>query len=186
MKYNNNNIVTDTGELIREKSEKVTLPLNAEDRATLESLYKYVLDSTDPVLSEEENLSPAVGIAAIQVGIKKKMIAVVIRGEDDEIIYQYALANPRIVSHSIEEVYLAGGEGCLSVPEMHQGYVYRHRRVKVKGYDMLTDKNVEIKASDYLAIVLQHEIDHFNGILYYDRINKENPFYEKEGAHRIG
>ena len=186
MIVNNNNIVNDAGTLIREKSVNVTLPLNAEDKETLQALYKYVLDSTDEELAEKENLSPAVGIAAIQVGIKKKMIAVVLRGEEGEIVYQYALANPRIVSESVEEAYLGGGEGCLSVPEMHEGYVYRHRRVKVKGYDLLTDKNVEIKASDYLAIVLQHELDHFNGILYYDRINKKDPFYEKPGAHRIG
>ena len=186
MIYNNNNIVNDAGTLIREKSVDVKLPLSDEDKEILMSLYKYVLDSTDEELAEKENLSPAVGIAAIQVGINKKMIAVVLRGENEEVVHQYALANPKIVSESVEEAYLAGGEGCLSVPEMHEGYVYRHRRVKVRGYDLLTDRNIEIKASDYLAIVLQHEIDHFNGILYYDRINKKHPFIEKEGAHRIG
>ena len=185
MKINIDTIVKDNKELIREKSENVRLQLSDDDKETLMSLYHYVVDSTDPEKMKKENLRPAVGIAAIQVGIKKKMIAIVIKGEDDKIIYQYALANPRIVSHSVEEAYLANGEGCLSVESEHEGYIYRHRRIKVKAYDLLQDKEVIIKASDYLAIVFQHELDHFNGILFYDHINKENPFFVKKEAFRI-
>ena len=80
---------------------------------------------------------------------------------------------------------MANGEGCLSVESEHEGYIYRHRRIKVKAYDLLQDKEVIIKASDYLAIVFQHELDHFNGILFYDHINKENPFFVKKEAFRI-
>lgn len=185
MKINIDTIVKDNENLIREKSQDVKLPLSDEDREILQSLYTYVLDSTDPSKIEEENLRPAVGIAAIQIGINKKLIAVILKGEDGEIEYQYALANPKIVSYSIEEAYLASGEGCLSVEKDHEGYVYRHRRIKVKGYDMLTDKEVVIKASDYLAIVLQHELDHFNGTLFYDHINKKDPFFVKKDAFRI-
>ena len=53
--------------------------------------------------------------------------------------------------------------------------------VKVKGYDAIKKKEVTIRASDYLAIVFQHELDHFKGILYYDHINSADPFKEEKG-----
>ena len=186
MKITNKNIIKDNvNPLIREKSVDVKLPLSDEDSELLTGLLTYVQNSTNPVLAKRDDLSPAVGIAAIQVGVKKKMLAVVLRDENDKIIYQYALANPKIISYSVEPAFLPGGEGCLSVAGVHEGYVYRHRRIKVKAYDMLQDKEVVIKASDYLAIVLQHEIDHLSGILFYDHIDPKNPFRIDEKAHCI-
>ena len=81
-----------------------------------------------------------------------------------------------IVSESVQKAYLKNGEGCLSVEEEHEGIVPRSARVTVKGYDLLQDKEVTIKAKNYLAIVLQHEIDHFSGTLFYDRINEDDPW----------
>ena len=92
------------------------------------------------------------------------------------------LANPKIVSRSIQSAYLENGEGCLSVPEEHDGFVVRSARVKVSGYDLLTDQNVTIRARGYLAIVLQHEIDHFSGVLFYDHIDPKNPHPDVPGA----
>ena len=178
MRINNDTIIKDTDKLIREKSEDVTLPLSDEDKNLLLDMLKYVKDSTVEEIAEKENLRPAVGISAIQVGVKKKMMAVVIKNEEGEIEHQYALVNPRIVSHSIEKSFLRNGEGCLSVEENHQGYIYRYARVKIKAYDLIRDEDVEIRASGYLAIVFQHELDHFKGILYYDHINPNNPFEE--------
>ena len=66
-------------------------------------------------------------------------------------------------------------EGCLSVPEDQPGIVPRSAKVTVKGYDALTDQEVTIVARGFTAICLQHELDHFEGILYYDHFNKENP-----------
>lgn len=169
------NIIKDTESTVRIKSQKVHLPLSDEDRVILSDLLTYVRDSQNAELSEKENLRPAVGIAAIQIGIPKQMIAVVVHDEDDE-VYEYALANPRIVSESVQRSYLKNGEGCLSVEEEHEGIVPRSARVTIKGYDMLQDKEVTIKAKNYLAIVLQHEIDHFSGILFYDRIDQSDPW----------
>lgn len=182
MKITTENIVTDDNLKIREKSQDVTLPLNDEDKATLKALFEYVYNSTIEEIAESEGLQPAVGIAAIQIGIPKKMLAIVLKDEEGNEIYKYALANPRIISHSVEKSYLATGEGCLSVPEAHKGYIYRHARIKVKAYDLFEDKEIIIKADDYLAIVLQHELDHFNGILFYDHINKSDPFYKDPNA----
>lgn len=184
MRINNSLIIDDQNKLLREKSNNVPLPLSNEDRELLQGLYEYVLNSTDEKKAAEDNLTPAVGIAAVQVGIKKKLLAIVIRNEKAEILWAYALANPKIIAHSLEEAYLKSGEGCLSVPTPHEGYVYRYRRIKVRAYDLLSDSEVIIKAKDYLAIVLQHEIDHFNGILYYDHL-KADPFQIEKDAHMI-
>lgn len=185
MKINVETIVKDNNPAIRKKSKDVVLPLNDEDRALLEKLYNYVLDSTDKEKAESENLQPAVGISAIQVGVDKKMMAIVIKNSEGEILYEYAMANPKIVSESVEKAYLGSGEGCLSVPDEHEGYVYRARRIKVKGYDLLQDKEITIQAKDYLAIVFQHELDHFKGILYYDHIDKRDPFKNIDNAYCI-
>jgi peptide deformylase len=72
---------------------------------------------------------------------------------------------------------LPKGEGCLSVKENHKGIVPRHTRIGVKAIDLLHDnKPIEIDAEGILAICLQHEIDHLSGVLYYDHINKDDPF----------
>ncbi|MGL5540982.1 MAG: peptide deformylase [Erysipelotrichaceae bacterium] len=184
MKYNYDLIIKDTDPSIREKSVDVALPLSDEDKNTLLDLLTYVRDSRDEELAQRENLRPAVGIAAPQVGIHKKLLAIVIEDDDGNPI-EYALANAHIVSHSVQQAYLEGGEGCLSVEGEHKGYVPRYAKVKVEGYDILRDKFVSIRARGFLAIVLQHEIDHFNGVLFYDRINKENPFQPIEGANVI-
>lgn len=182
MIINNDTIIKDDNPLIRQRSEDVVLPLSKEDEALLMDMYNYVNESTIEEIAKEKNLRPAVGISAIQVGVLKKMTAIILKDENGEIVKQYALVNPKIVSSSLEKAYLKSGEGCLSVDGEHQGYIYRSARVKVKGYDLLTKENVEIKANGYLAIVLQHELDHFKGKLFYDYINPNNPFYEDDNA----
>lgn len=170
MRISIDNIIKDTDPLLREHSKAVTLPLNKKDKALLEAMYQYVKDSTDPELAEKFNLRPAVGIAAVQCGALKQMIAVVVEEEDGT--HEYALVNPKIISHSVQPSYLANGEGCLSVEDFHEGIVPRHARITIKGYDLLSDKEVTIRERGYTAIVLQHEIDHLSGILYYDHIGE--------------
>lgn len=185
MLINNDTIIKDDDALIRKRSLDVELPLSQEDEELLLNMLKYVDDSTNEEIAEKENLRPAVGISAIQVGIPKKMTAVIIKDEEGNKKYEYALVNPKIISNSIEKAYLAAGEGCLSVIDGHEGYVYRSARIKVKGYDLLQDKEIIIKAEGYLSIVLQHELDHFKGILFYDRIDKDNPKYLDSDALAI-
>ena len=185
MLINNETIIKDDSDLIRERSVDVSMPVSDEDRQILMQMLKYVDDSTVEEIAEKENLRPAVGISAIQLGIPKKMTAIIIKDSEGNKECEYALVNPKIVSNSIEKAYLQSGEGCLSVANEHEGYVYRSARVKVKGYDILQEKEIEIKADGYLAIVLQHEIDHFKGVLFYDHINKANPFYKDPQAIAI-
>ena len=108
MKITCENIILDTDPRIRQKSEKVELPLNQEDKELLEALLEYVRNSTDEEIAERDNLEPAVGIAAVQVGVPKKLIAVVVPDEEDS-VQEVALANPKIISESVQNAYLDNG-----------------------------------------------------------------------------
>lgn len=185
MLINNETIVKDTDPIVRTVSMPVSLPLSAEDEQLLREMYQYVKDSTDEEKAEKFNLRPAVGISAIQVGVPKQMTAVIvddIDNNDEPVHYEFMLVNPKIVSSSVQKAYLHGGEGCLSVCEEHQGYVVRSARIRVKAFDLIQNREITIRARGYLAIVLQHEIDHFSGTLFYDHINPDNPFEEVPGA----
>lgn len=185
MLINNDTIVKDTDPIVRTVSVPVSLPLSAEDEQLLREMYQYVKDSTDEEKAEKFNLRPAVGISAIQVGVPKQMTAVIVDDIDnnnEHVHYEFMLVNPKIVSSSVQKAYLHGGEGCLSVCEEHQGYVVRSARIRVKAFDLIQNREITIRARGYLAIVLQHEIDHFSGTLFYDHINPDNPFEEVPGA----
>jgi len=178
-------ILKDTDPKVREKSRNVKLPLSVEDRNTLLEMLQYIKDSVDEEKSEKYGLRPAVGLAAPQIGVMKKMfaMAILVEEEDGSLSFdEYAFVNPKIVSYSVQRAYLKDGEGCLSVEEEHRGFVPRAARITVKGYDVLQDKEVEIRLRGYKAIVAQHEMDHFNGVLFYDHINKKNPFEEIPNA----
>ena len=90
MSLNYDDIVKDTDAIVRTKSEPVTLPLGAEDEALLQDMLTYVRSSQDAEIAEKENLRPAVGIAAIQLGVPKRMLAVVVPNEEG--IDEYALS----------------------------------------------------------------------------------------------
>jgi len=176
-------IVTDK-KFLHQKCDEVVLPISKEDKELLIDMVEYLKISQDDELAEKYNIRPGVGLAANQIGLKKRMIAIYFVDEKGE-IYQYGLVNPKLVSYSVKQCCLDSGEGCLSVPKDVEGYVYRYYKVTVKGYDALTDKEVTIKARGYLAIILQHELDHLDGILYTDRIDKNDPFKVVEDAFVI-
>lgn len=167
-------IVLDGNPVLRQIAKEVPLPLSAEDKQLLQDLLQYVKDSQDDEIAQKYGLRPGVGLAAPQVGASKKMIAIHFQDENGT-PHSYALANPKIISHSVDTFYLENGEGCLSVETDVPGYVHRYERIKVRAYD-IDGNEVLLKLKDYEAIVFQHEIDHLNGILYYDRIDKKDPF----------
>jgi len=112
--------------------------------------------------------APGVGLAAPQIGITRRLIvAHVPEGyiDEDDAEFTVRLANPEIVRASGQDV---ATEGCLSIPGW-VGDVPRFEAVTVKGLSM-DNKAVRIKARGFFARVLQHEIDHLDGILYPDRI----------------
>lgn len=181
-------IVKDGANVLREKCVDVTIPFSNEDLKHLEDMDDYLANSYDEKLCKKYDIRPGVGIAAPQIGINKKMLCIMAYDEKGN-FHHYAFVNPKIISYSVELTYLESGEGCLSVEDIHKGYIHRHKRVKVKSlmYDFEKNEFVlrTISFSGYLAVVFQHEYDHLNGILFYDHINKENPFFVPENSKPI-
>ncbi|QJC88467.1 peptide deformylase [Bacillus inaquosorum] len=177
------NIVRDGHPALRETAEPVELPPTDADKQQLADMIEFVKNSQKPEIAEKYKLRPGVGLAAPQINIKKRMIAVHAEDASGK-LYSYALFNPKIVSHSVEKSYLTSGEGCLSVDEAIPGYVPRYARIRVKG-TTLEGENIDIRLKGFPAIVFQHEIDHLNGVMFYDHIDKENPFKEPENAIAI-
>jgi peptide deformylase len=146
-------IVYSDNPLLRKSSSKV--------RRITEDIEQLVEDMFETMQEER-----GVGLAAIQVGVPVRLFVVKIpeEMEDPDAGTTLVLLNPKIArrSREIED----GVEGCLSVPGW-MGNVPRHVEITVKGIDMDGQKT-RLKASGYLARVLQHEIDHLNGVLFID------------------
>jgi peptide deformylase len=176
-------IIRDGHPTLRKVAEEVTLPPSDEDKQILMSLLEYVKNSQDPETAAKYGLRPGIGLAAPQINVLKRMIAVHLP-DDKGNLYSYALFNPKVISHSVEKAYLASGEGCLSVDESIPGYVPRHARVTVRGYDV-NGEEVKLRLKGLPAICFQHEIDHLNGIMFYDHINNDDPLRPIEGAIEI-
>ncbi len=176
-------IIKEGNPTLRKTAEVVSLPASEEDKKILASLMEYVQNSQNPDFVQEYNLRPGIGLAAPQVNISKRMIAVHLTDQDQ--LYSYALFNPKIISHSVEKAYLTAGEGCLSVDRDVPGFVPRHARITVTG-TTLEGEEVKLRLKGLPAICFQHEIDHLNGIMFYDHINQQDPFATPENAIAIG
>ena len=167
-------IVKDNNPKIRRKSEDVPLPLSKEDKDLLDSMFDYLVKSQDEEYAKKHNIRAGVGMAAIQVGVPKRMF--VIYYQKGEEFVQYKLVNPKIIETSIKKAALEDGEGCLSVDKDHKGLVHRYYKIVLRAYDDFKGKEVNIVATGYDAIVLQHEYDHLSGILFYDHIVGDAPY----------
>lgn len=173
-------IIKDDNPILRNKSEDVTLPLSDEDIATIEKINEYLVNGYDKEKVEKFGIRPAYGLAAPQIGVFKKIFVILATDETGK-THHYGVINPKIISHSEEKAYLPGGEGCLSVDRNVDGFVHRHKRVKAKVwlYDFIekTVREEILKLENLMAIIFQHEYDHLFGILFYDHIDKNNPFF---------
>ncbi len=180
-------IVKDNKPSLREKCKPVEMPLSKENKELIDEMLQYLLLTQDEDYRKKHpNVREGVGLAAPQVGHNLRMIVIsYATGDEKNPRVQYQLVNPRIVVNSIKKCYLSGGEGCLSVDGEHRGKVYRDFKIVVKAFEASLDQDVEITARGYDAIVLQHEIDHLDGILFYDRIDKKDPFKEIPGSVEI-
>jgi peptide deformylase len=111
--------------------------------------------------------APGIGLAAIQIGVSKRVVTMDL-AKKDEPKQPQVFINPEVVWTSEEKSTYE--EGCLSIPEYYEE-VERPKSVKVKFLD-LDLKPQEIEADGLLATCLQHEIDHTNGVLFIDHISK--------------
>jgi len=126
-----------------------------------DDLRKLVDDMVDTMYAE-----PGVGLAAPQIGVSLRLIVtdITVGEKPDSLI---VLVNPRIVSTSgrvIDE------EGCLSIPNI-RAEIPRAESVEIRGWD-LDQQEVSVKGQGYLARAFQHEMDHLDGILIWDRMSK--------------
>lgn len=168
-------ITRDGAPVLRNVAEPVSFPLSDEDRQLADDMMEYLVISQDEEQNKKYHLRPGVGLAAPQVGVGKAMAAVLVPGPDDDIILKEVLINPKVISHSVQNAALAEGEGCLSVDVDKPGYVVRHDRITIR-YQNMAGETKKLRLKNYPAIVCQHEIDHLNGILFYDHINTSQPY----------
>lgn len=171
----NKDILDEKNKKLRQVSEEVTFPLDEKDKKTIELMIEYLTNSQIETLAEKYDLRPGMGLAAIQLGIPKRYFVVVHEQKKKETFKNYIIINPKIVSTSEEMIYVDEGEGCLSVNRDVEGIIPRHARITLEGYDIEGNK-IKIRGREELAIAFQHELDHLNGILFTDKIDKKDPF----------
>jgi peptide deformylase len=139
---------------LRLKSEPVKT-INREIKTLLDDMFETMYDA------------PGIGLAAIQVGVPKRLVTMDLAKKDDP-PEPLVFINPEIISRSDEKATYE--EGCLSIPEFYED-VERPAQVRVKYLDR-DGKEQELDASGLLATCLQHEIDHLNGVLFIDHISR--------------
>jgi peptide deformylase len=109
--------------------------------------------------------APGVGLAANQVGSPHRVF-VANPSEDRDPAQLLVLINPELVESDGE---IVAEEGCLSIPEFREE-VRRARRVLVRGLDR-NERPIEVEGEDLLARIVQHELDHLDGVLFVDRLS---------------
>ncbi len=156
-------IVTYPDERLKQNTEKID---------KIDSNIKKLADSMAKIMFENNG----VGLAAPQIGVNKKIIVYKTNLEKDIDTFD-ALINPVITRK--EGKFLSEGEGCLSFPELRED-IKRAQKVKVKALTMEGIEK-EMEFEDMYAVIMQHEIDHLNGVLLIDKISslKRKMYNEK-------
>ena len=173
------NILDEKDEHLRKVSVDAKFPLSKDYKKTIQRIIDELTYSQIDEYAKKYDLRPGMGLAFPQLGINERII-VIVHEVEEGVFDNYVFINPKIVSYSDEMIAAEAGEGCLSVNRDVEGHVKRHARVTVEGYDEDGNK-ISVRAREELSIAFQHEIDHLNGILFYDRIDPKKPFYsEKE------
>ncbi len=176
-------ILDEKHKILRTVSEEVTFPLSEDDKKLIKDITEYLELSQIKEYYEKYDLRPGMGLAFIQLGIRKRIFVVVYEVNEGEFEY-YTIINPKIISHSEELIYVGEGEGCLSINRDVEGIVPRYARINLEYYDIEGNKK-RIRAREDLSVAFQHEIDHLNGILFIDKIDKKNPYKNQDLMREI-
>lgn len=157
-------IITLPNGRLRERSQRVGI--------ITDDIRKLIEDMESATLDWEDSREHEVGVALAAIQIDTKLRVVVVRNNFDDKSDRsfHALINPKITKFEGELAY--DYEGCLSVKDIY-GRVPRYTKVRVSAQN-LEGKEVRLTAEGFLARVLQHEIDHTNGIVFIDHI-KDRP-----------
>ncbi len=177
------NILDEREKCLHEVSKEVTFPLSKEDKTLIGRCIDHLTYSQIPKYEKKYDLRPGMGLAFPQLGILKRIIVIVYE-VDEGVFDNYVFINPKIISNSEEVIAAEAGEGCLSVNREVEGHVPRYARITVEGYDEDGNK-IRVRAREDLAIAFQHEIDHLNGILFFEKIDKNHRFYTENEIRLI-
>ena len=164
--------------VLREKSKEVSFPMDEKDILLMNDMIMYLRLSQDEEYASRNNIRAGMRLSAVQLGILKRFFVISYKN-DDGTFEEYKVVNPRIVSNSEELIYVEEGEGCLSINRYVEGIVPRYARVTIEYYDEFGNKK-SIRVREEIAVAFQHEIDHLNGILFIDRIDKKDPYKNKD------
>ena len=176
-------ILDEKDKRLHQKSHEVTFPLTKEDKQMIQDMILYLTMSQIEEEREKYDLRAGMGLSAVQVGVLKR-IFVIVEETEPEKFRNYIVINPKVISHSEEEIFVGEGEGCLSVNREVEGIVPRFARVTIEYLDL--DGNTKrIRVREDIAIAFQHEIDHLNGILFIDHIDPKNPYKNAEKYREI-
>jgi len=183
MKLPNIKILDESNKILRKTSLEVTFPLDKETKKLITDALTYLEMSQIDEYASKYNLRPGMGLSFVQIGILKR-IFVISEEIDDGKFKRYVVINPKIISKSEELIYVGEGEGCLSINREVEGIVPRCARITVEAYDENGEK-FTIRVREDIAVAFQHEIDHLNGILFIDHIDKKNPYKNKDYMREI-
>lgn len=167
-------ILDEKDKRVRAKNVDTTFPLTKEKKKLINDMLEHLRLSQIEKYAKKYKLRPGMGLAAPQMGVNERFFVVCYEESEGKFV-DYVLINPEIVSHSEELIYASEGEGCLSVNRDVEGIVPRYARVTMEGYDM-NGKKIRYRVREDLAIAFQHEMDHLNGILFFDKIDPKNPY----------
>jgi len=176
-------ILDEKDKRLRMVSDDVTLPLSKEEKKLIKQIIDNLTYSQIDDLAKKYDLRPGMGLAFPQMGILKRVI-IIVHEYDEGKFDNYVVINPVMLSHSEEIIAAESGEGCLSVNREVEGHIKRYARVTIEGLD-LDGSKIRIRAREELSIAFQHEIDHLNGILFYDHIDKKKPFINDNSIRLI-
>ena len=183
MKLPNIKILDESNKILHEKSEDAVFPLDSKTKKLIDDSLTYLEMSQIEEYSEKYDLRPGMGLSFVQIGIKKR-IFVISEELDDGKFRRYVVINPKIISKSEELIYVGEGEGCLSVNREVEGIVPRYARITVAAFDEHGNP-FTIRVREDISVAFQHEIDHLNGILFVDKIDKKNPYKNKNLMREI-
>lgn len=176
-------ILTEENPTLRLKSKDVVFPLSNEDKNLIDDMLKYLRLSQDEEYAKKNKIRAGMGLAFVQLGILKKIFIISYK-QDDGSFEEYVVINPKLISHSEEFIYVEEGEGCLSVNKDWEGIVPRYARANIEYYDTHGNKQ-NVRVREEISVAFQHEIDHLEGILFFDKIDKNDPYKNKENMRAI-
>ena len=183
MELPNIKILDESNKILHKKSSNVTFPLDEETKKLIDDSLTYLEMSQIEEYSEKYDLRPGMGLSFVQIGILKRIFVVSEEIEEGK-FNRYVVINPRVKSVSEELIYVGEGEGCLSVNREVEGIVPRHARITVEAYDENGDL-YDIRVREDMAVAFQHELDHLDGILFVDKIDKKNPYKNSDIMREI-